>query len=54
MLNMNNDQDVMKLQRLQNRALRMCFDIIKKKIIVFTSQCTSRSSSVVVSFIDIL
>ena len=27
MLNMNTGQEVMKLQRLQNRALRMCFDI---------------------------
>ena len=27
MLYMNNNQDVAKLQRLQNRALRMCFDV---------------------------
>ena len=27
MLNMNNNQDIMKLQRLQNRSLRMCFDV---------------------------
>ena len=27
MLNMNTNQDIMKLQRLQNRALRMCFDV---------------------------
>ena len=27
MLNMNNNQDTMKLQRLQNRALRMCFEV---------------------------
>ena len=27
MLNMNNSLDVKKLQRLQNRALRMCFDV---------------------------
>ena len=27
MLNMNINQDVVELQRLQNRALTMCFDI---------------------------
>ena len=27
MLNMNTNQEVIKLQRLQNRALRMCFDV---------------------------
>ena len=27
MLNMNTNHDLMKLQRLQNRALRMCFDV---------------------------
>ena len=27
MLNMNTNQEIVKLQRLQNRALRMCFDV---------------------------